>query len=422
MAGEEPTLSNGVLPADSTDPSCANCLAPPEDTKEDAQDAQPVENTFPITVRLPHEPYKTQTIISTQDQAQDIRQSIVDVPHTFQYSCFHLERSGHRIPDFVDMSEIPGITPDAELTLVEDPYTEKDARVHFLRMRELIGAAGDRTDLVQGIQAGLSLHDHVARLGAASSTANGNGHVSNGNNESTSAMTGYDIGAAGSFDVLLPPTQEPPPKCVKAISLSPWNPPPYHLRLKGHLLYIQVTTNEGEQHQITSHVSGFFVNKSSNSKFDPFPRTNPKSHSAHSLLSLMSRLSPSFDTSFKQLQEYNGRRDPLSAFQPSNAIPASPWLVPQASTALSAHHMDISRTQESYLVSGAENTETLRDWNEEFQTTRELPRETVQDRVFRERVTSKLFADYNEAAAQGAVLIARGEVAPLNPTDRKSVV
>ena len=68
-------------------------------------------------------------------------------------------------------------------------------------------------------------------------------------------------------------------------------------------------------------------------------------------------------------------------------------------------------------MTGAENSETLRDWNEEFQTTRELPRETVQDRVFRERVTSKLFADYNEAAAQGAILIARGEVAPLNPTE-----
>jgi protein TIF31 len=61
----------------------------------------------------------------------------------------------------------------------------------------------------------------------------------------------------------------------------------------------------------------------------------------------------------------------------------------------------------------------LRDWNEEFQSTRELPKETVQDRVFRERLTSKLFADYNEAAARGAILVARGEVAPLNPTESR---
>lgn len=352
--------------------------------------------------------------VSTQDQAQDIRQSIIDLPHTFQYSCFHLERHGERIPDFVDLSEIPGIVPDVELTLVEDAYTEKDARIHFLRIRELIGAVGDRTDTVQGIQAGISLLDFVRTSDRESSVKS-----SAEDGAERHAMSGYDIEAQGTFRSLLPPSQETPSKTIRSIALSPWNPPPHSLRMKGHLLYLQLTTNEGEQHQITSHVSGFYVNKSSISRFDPFAKPGSKDLSAHSLLSLISKLSPSFDTSFKALQDYNGLRDPLSAFQLSNAIPNSPWLVAPSSTSLSAHLPDVSRTQESYLVSGAENTETLRDWNEEFQTTRELPRETVQDRVFRERVTSKLFADYNEAAVQGAVLIARGEVAPLNPTENK---
>lgn len=57
------------------------------------------------------------------------------------------------------------------------------------------------------------------------------------------------------------------------------------------------------------------------------------------------------------------------------------------------------------MIGGVDNTETLRDWNEEFQTTRELPRENVQDRVFRERLTSKLFADYNDAAARELFLL-----------------
>ncbi|KAB8659326.1 hypothetical protein FH972_026215 [Carpinus fangiana] len=344
--------------------------------------------------------------VSTQEQAQDIRQAIIDVPDTFQYSCFHLEHNGERITDFVDLADIPGIAPDCELVLVEDPYTEKDARLHVLRIRDLIAAAGDHTDLVQGLHAGLSLHDSVMAASPAaedSSTAH--------------SLANYDINSQGSFDALQQPTQGSAPKTLKSISLSPWNPPPYHLRSKGHLLYLQVTTNEGEQHQITSHVTGFYLNKSSNSKFDPFPRTTPKEASAHSLLTLIERLSPSFDMAFKALQAHNGKRDPLSAFQLSNAIPASPWIVPQSSSQLAAHTPDISRTQESYLIAGADNAETLRDWNEEFQTTRELPRDTVQDRVFRERVTSKLFADYNEAATKGAVLIARGEVAPLNPTE-----
>jgi len=350
--------------------------------------------------------------VSTQDQAQDIRQSIIDLPHTFQYSCFHLERDGERIPDFVDLSEIPGIVPNVELTLVEDAYTGKDARIHFLRIRELIGAMGDRTDTVQGIQAGTSLLDFVRISGSEAVTKAGTE-----GGEGQHPMTGYDMGAPGSLQSLLPPAQEAPPKTIRSISLSPWNPPPYNLRMKGHLLYLQLLTTEGEQHQITSHVSGFYINKSTVNKFDPSPKPGLKDSSAHSLLTLISKLSPSFETSFKALQDYNGLRDPLSAFQLSNAIPNSPWVVSPSSTSLSAHLPDVSRSQESYLISGAENTETLCDWNEEFQTTRELPRETVQDRVFRERVTSKLFADYNEAAMQGAVLIARGEIAPLNPTE-----
>lgn len=358
-------------------------------------------------------------MVSQLEQVQDIRQSIIDLPFTFQYSCFHLEHKGKRINDFVELSEVPDITADPVATLVEDPYTETQARMHFVRIRELIGASGDRTDLLHGIQAGLTLHDTIVKP----STSVAAPALADGQEKETSAaehaMLDYNLDAPASPAILLPPTAEPAPKTVKALSLSPWNPPPYSLRQKGHLLYILLTTNEGEQHHITSHVSGFYVNKSTNNKFDPFPRTSPKPFSAHSLLALLEQVSPSFDAAFKALQEFNGQKDPLSAFQVANAIPASPWMVSPEAASLSSHVADVARTQESYLLSGPEMAETLRDWNEEFQSTRELPKENVQDRVFRERLTSKLFAEYNEAAVKGAVLVARGEVAPLNPTEAR---
>jgi protein TIF31 len=144
------------------------------------------------------------------------------------------------------------------LTLVEDPYTEKEARLHTVRVRELVGAAGDRTDTLHGILSGISLHDSVT---AAESIQNGA--------SSAHSMTGYDFEAPGVLSTLLPEIQEPPPKTVKSISVSVWNPPPYHLRQKGHLLYLSVTTVEGEQYQITSHVSGFFVNKPKHSRLTP---------------------------------------------------------------------------------------------------------------------------------------------------------
>src|SRR5690606_17167901 len=103
------------------------------------------------------------------------------------------------------------------------------------------------------------------------------------------------------------------------------------------------------------------------------------------LLTLLSQLSPSFDSSFRALQESNSKRDLLTTFPFQNAIPNNPWLVSPSAASPSAHQPDIARSQENLLISGVDNSEPLRDWNEEFQTTRELPREGVQDRVFRER-------------------------------------
>ncbi|KAF8543918.1 clustered mitochondria-domain-containing protein [Trichophaea hybrida] len=339
-------------------------------------------------------------MVSSQEQVQDIRQSVIELPGTYQYSCFHLEHNDTRINDYVELSEVPGIAPDSELVLVEDPYTEKEARIHLLRTRELVGAASPRLETAGGIAAGMALFDGI--------------DVSSEKNPHP--LSDYDFNAPASLDQFLPPTSnKSTPKCVRGLCLSPWNPPPYYLRQKGHLLYIQVATLEGETIQITSHVSGFYVNKSSSNKFDPTPKS--AALSAHSLVTLLGMISPSFEKEFQALQEYNSTKDPLITFGPTNAIPAAPWLVPGPDSQHKAHTSDLARPQEQYLLAGAEGVDSLRDFNEEFQSTRELPRETVQERVFRERLLSKLFADYTEAAVRGAVLIAKGEIAPLNPTE-----
>ncbi|KAK6210182.1 hypothetical protein QIS74_11766 [Colletotrichum tabaci] len=387
--------------------------APIESQAEGNEVDQGLEALITLTIKLPHEPGQMQITVSPQEQVHEVRQSIIDLPVAFQYTCFHLEHHGERINDFLPISEIEGLTEDPEVKLVEDPYTEKEARIHLVRIRELIGAAGDRTDAVQGILPGLSLLDTV--VPPLEEQANGEQPQ-----VVKEAKEDYTFDAPVPVSTLLPPVEEEEaPKTIKSISLSAWNPPPVHLKQRGHLLYLVATTNEGEQHQITAHVGGFFVNKSSNAKFDPFPRPAPKGASAHSLLGLLEKVSLSFSASFVKLQDYNNRKDPLATFQITNAIPAAPWIVPSSSSPLCAHSPDSTRSQETYLIAGADNTDTLRDWNEEFQSARELPKDTVQDRVFRERLMSKLFADYNDAATRGAVLVARGEIPPLNPTECK---
>ncbi|KAK0711298.1 clustered mitochondria-domain-containing protein [Lasiosphaeris hirsuta] len=365
------------------------------------------DTLFNVTIYLPHDDKSIKIPVSPLEQIHEIRQSIIEHPIALQYSCFHLEHNDTRINDFLQVSEVEGLANMPILHVVEDPYTEKEARIHMIRIRELIGAAGDRTDTVQGILSGVSIYDDIVdvpRVGAEAEAQD---------------IVEYDFAAPPSLAMLIPKETGPAPKTVKSISLSPWNPPPAPLRQKGHLIYLMVSTNEGEQFQITGHVGGFFVNNSSNAKFDPSPKTGPKGHAAHSLFTLLEKISPSFASSYAEFQEVTNRKDPLATFQIGNSFPSAPWLVPSIDSPLCAHSSDTARPQETFLLSGAENTDSLRDWNEEFQSAKELPRDMIQDRVFRERLLSKLFADYNDAAARGAVLVARGEVAPLNPTEAR---
>ncbi|KAI5460069.1 clustered mitochondria-domain-containing protein [Mariannaea sp. PMI_226] len=389
-------------------PAAAAASEEPENTLTAPEGDAAVESLVNLNVILPDGREPIQIMVSTQEQVHEIRQSIIDLPAAFQYTCFHLEYNGERINDFTSLGEVADIGSDPKIHLVEDPYTEKEARIHLVRIRELIGAAGNRSDVSQGVMPGLSLFETVAHEAQLSSDESAEIPVKDYNFQEEPSLTSF-----------VPNEVDPAPKTLKAITLSPWNPPPPHLKQRGHLLYLIVTTNEGEQYQVTAHVSGFYVNKSSNAKFDPFPRPAPKGQSSHSLLKLIELISPSFSESFAKLQDYNNQRDPLATFQITNSIPASPWVVPPPTSSLCTHLPDPTRSQETYLLNGVDNTDTLRDWNEEFQSAKELPRGNVTDRVFRERLMSKLFADYNDAASKGAVMVARGEIAPLNPTETK---
>jgi protein TIF31 len=348
-----------------------------------------------ITLKLPHPPLNTQLTISKQEQVQDLRQSIIDLPNAFQYTCFHLEHNGEPINDFIELSEVKGLDNDSVFTLVEDPYTEKEARTHLLRIRELINAAGDRHEVAAAVSAGASLIDIVGEAPDP---------------DASHCTDSFHI----DLESLAPHNSETP-KTLSSISLSQWNPPPFHLRNRGHLLYLVAKNTSNETFHITSHVSGFHVNKSSNTSFNPAPKSSYKP--AHSLLTLLQTIDPKFESAFQTLVEYNSTKDPLTMYNLTNAIPATSWLLKSDDSTLKAHEPDVMRSQETYLLSGTDNSDNLRDWNEEFQSTRELPKESVPERLFRDRLTSKLFADFNEVAVKGAVLVARGEIAPLNPTE-----
>ncbi|TXT10661.1 hypothetical protein VHUM_02166 [Vanrija humicola] len=210
---------------------------------------------------------------------------------------------------------------------------------------------------------------------------------------------------------------------LRSIQLSPFNPPPAHLRQQGHQLYLQVSILEGDVYTLVCTSRGWYVSKSNVNNFDPAPRTSADGKAAaptHSLIDLLHSLSPLFSERIFALPSLSSTApalDPLSTVAIPQAEPAYPWLIsaPKPDTV-----PDVLRTQLAYLHSGATVPDALdsaRDWNEEIQGVKELPHSTMQERVFRERMAQKTWAEFTQASLRAVNAVARGDVVALNPNE-----
>jgi len=63
-----------------------------------------------------------------------------------------------------------------------------------------------------------------------------------------------------------------------------------------------------------------------------------------------------------------------------------------------------------------------RDWNEELQTTRELPRKHLPERLIRERTIFKVHSDFVVAATRGAMSVIDGNIMAINPGEDTKLV
>ncbi|KAK4046395.1 Intracellular distribution of mitochondria [Microbotryomycetes sp. JL201] len=210
--------------------------------------------------------------------------------------------------------------------------------------------------------------------------------------------------------------------CVKALGVSPWSPPPHARRLRGDLVYLTVSTLEGEAFHITGAINGFWVSKMTVNVFDPSPRAvmpnKMQSKPYRSLFELLAALSPSFSKSLSTLlasQQHAGNPEVYLTLPITHHVPPAPWLVhaPQ-------HGPDAFRTQLAYLLTNATSADVLpaaRDWNDEYAQFKEMPQTSVAERLVRERLQSRVKADFVAAATKTAMSIARGDIPPLNPNE-----
>lgn len=319
------------------------------------------------------------------------------------------------------------------------PFNEADARGHVQRLRELLsGGQADPTSI--GIDGGLSVQDAIRNVElweeeqkTDSSNISVNNKSSKKNSQQTSSpdeatteekdMANFDNFThwkTSDMSKLIPQVmrkERPSPQCIRHLSFSAWNPPPHHLRAQGHYLYLHVITLEGEHLYITASSNGFYINRSSASKFDPSPRPSPDDFSSCSLFDVLCGVSPLFLNNFAKLfKDPLSQRDYFAVVPISNCLPSHPWLARQH-----VHSADVLRSQSAYLLTGATTIDTLdgtRDWNDEIQSTRELPRTSLPERLMRDRVLDRVYAEFSLAAARAVPRVAAGEIQAMNPMDK----
>ena len=348
----------------------------------------------------------------------DLSQAVHESTQGFNIGAFSFRnfttQNGKDVVDDVPLSDFTQVSnvlekqrdDDKRLYVVLEDYNDIDVRHHVIRFREAAIGPSIQDSNNLGIESGLSIIDYIQPPNQSNDESNVNDFLIPDDHPFKS----FDKNNIKPLSKSLPKQRGSElQQSVKSFSLSSWNPPPPQQRLKGHFLYLQLVTLEGEHFQITATRKGFHVNKSTYSSFDPSIKpssevTGGVSHS-HSLFDLVSHLSPLHNSKFTPIfsDALNPLRDPFAIVQIPQALPANPWLASPPN-----HIADPLRTQSAYLLTGSTSLEGLegaRDWNDELQSTKQSPQISYHDRISREKLLQKFYADFSLAAIRGVIAI-----------------
>ena len=329
------------------------------------------------------------------------------------------------------------MTVSGSVNLLVEPYSEFSARQSVLRLFELLSPGGTEANTLYqiGLNPGSTVFESI-RDGTASAPCfrevevslpgkknKGKKEVVKLKQEGKHAFADWN-GEWPQRDLAILPmvgqTLEILP-CLKSIQLAAFNPPPPHLKQIGHQLYLQITLLEGDTLILVCTSRGWYASRSSTSIFDPAPRSRSgePSQPLHSLVDLLHSLSPFFSDRLSRLQPLSPNPpplEPISTVPIPQAEPAYPFLT----TIRSELQPDPIKTQLAYLHTGAITADGLdgaRDWNEELQGIRELPKKTMPERVMREKIAQKTYAEFTAASVRGVLAVAKGDIPALNPTE-----
>lgn len=343
--------------------------------------------------------------VSSMELVQEVHQLLMDREDTCHRTCFSLQLDGNTLDNFAELKNIAGLKEGSIIKVVEEPYTIREARIHVRHVRDLLKSI-DPADAYNGVDCNsLSFLNVVTQGDILEKKKN--------RLESVDCTPPEAIMPGAKERHLLPlhPTAKEPknPLCIKVLTTSGWNPPPGFRKMHGDLMYLYAVTLEDKRFHITACTKGFFLNQSTEEEFNPKP-CNP-SHLCHSLIEILSQISPGFKRNFSILQKKKSQRHPFERVATPYQVYS--WIAPMLD-----HTVDAIRAEDTFSSKlGYEEhiPGQTRDWNEELQTTRELPRKNLPERLLRERAIFKVHSDFVAAATRGAMAVIDGNVMAINP-------
>lgn len=365
---------------------------------------------FSVKILAPGiEPFSLQ--VSPQEMVQEIHQVLMDREDTCHRTCFSLHLDGNMLDHFSELRSVEGLQEGSVLRVVEEPYTVREARIHVRHVRDLLKSL-DPSDAFNGVDCNSLSFLSVFTDGDLGDS----GKRKKGLEMDPIDCTPPEYILPGSRERPLCPLQPQnrdwkPLQCLKVLTMSGWNPPPGNRKMHGDLMYLFVITAEDRQVSVTASTRGFYLNQSTAYHFNPKP-ASPRFLS-HSLVELLNQISPTFKKNFAVLQKKRVQRHPFERI--ATPFQVYSWTAPQAE-----HAMDCVRAEDAYTSRlGYEEhiPGQTRDWNEELQTTRELPRKNLPERLLRERAIFKVHSDFTAAATRGAMAVIDGNVMAINPSE-----
>ncbi|XP_071994297.1 clustered mitochondria protein homolog isoform X2 [Engystomops pustulosus] len=366
---------------------------------------------FTVKIQVPGiETFSIQ--VSPQEMVQEIHQVLMDREDTCHRTCFSLQLDGNVLDNFAELKTIEGFEEGSVLKVVEEPYTVREARIHVRHIRDLLKSL-DPSDAFNGVDCNSLSFLSIFTDGDLGESGK---KKKKGNELEQIDCTPPEYILPGGKERPICPLQPPnkdwkPLQCLKVFTMSGWNPPPGNRKMHGDLMYLYVITMEDRHVSITASTRGFYLNQSTAYTFNPKP-ANP-SFLSHSLVELLNQVSPVFKKNFAALQKKRVQRHPFERI--ATPFQLYSWTAPQVE-----HAMDCVRAEDAYTSRlGYEEhiPGQTRDWNEELQTTRELPRKNLPERLLRERAIFKVHSDFTAAATRGAMAVIDGNVMAINPSE-----